>query len=629
MPNATAPYNFVTLPTKPLASEIRRVNVEDFKAHVGRCGKISGEIFLEIKTLTPIFLGGNSDTKESFSPVGKDKFIIPGSSLRGMFKNIFKIVTCGTFRGRTDSQKKGEDFNDEHIYFRCLMTSGGSPKWTKDLCQTYKSRMEGDKGKNARQGFLIQTFDNEFFIAPLLPNLNRKNDFIMMKDFQSDYRPVKFRDSCVYLDLGKKIAYILTGNQWANKPDKLIDRKSYEEFKESLKGFTDEERAKKIKDAGHGKQIIRFVRFDYVDLCREHWREIPDDVLTSYEHDRNRRGVNLLDKNNKGLLQRTQLKKFLGDSLPDEIKTLIPCHYLEESGQVTAFGHGQCFRIPYRKTIGDAVSANLKKIEMVDFADAVFGREKFWASRVFFEDAIRILNKGTLDEAAAHPLMQPNPTSYQLYLRQDGKTLIHWDSPNVRMRGYKFYWHNESDIWRANDHELEEDEKRRRKNQEPLTKTLKPLQEGTKFISKIRFRNLSAVELGALLMIFNLDGAKSPAYKIGMGKSLGLGSIQIKSTLFVERTDAYTKLFDDGGFTNPYEEKSPDEFIQAFRDYVVSKEMLKTWQEVMDELKKILDWDNKPAPKKIQQMSSNFSDRNNPNPFLQRAVLSTIDEVAK
>ena len=141
---------------------------------------------------------------------------------------------------------------------------------------------------------------------------------------------------------------------------------------------------------------------------------------------------------------------------------------------------------------------------------------------------------------------------------------------------------------------------------------------------------MNAIELGALMMIFNLDGAKRPAYKIGMGKSFGFGSVEIKPTLFVETNDAYTKLFDDGGFINPYAKISPneyDEYIQAFTNYVAAQNMTATWQKVMDELNLILNWKNKPAPDKIKQMSANFSDRN--NLFLQRAILPTIAYVAK
>lgn len=624
---ATAPYNFVSLPENVLPSEI--ASVEDFKNHIQNCGKISGEIELEIENLTPIFLGGNGET--SFSPAGK--FIIPGSSLRGMFKNIFKIVTCGAFRGRTDSQKKGEDFNDEHIYFRCLMATDKSPKWMDDLCKTYKARMEGEKGKNARPGFLIQTFSNKFFISPLLPNLERKNDFIMIKDFQENFRPVKFKDSCVYwakVD-GEHRAYILTGNQWAdtrNKPnnhENLLTRKQYEEYRESLKGLTAEEIAEKNKKLNYGKQIIRYTKLSYVDWSKR--IELPDDVLKSYEHDRNRRGVNLFT--DKGILNREQLEKFC-KNLPADVKTLIPCHYLDEGGKVTAFGHGQCFRIPYRNSIGDIVPQNLQSEKIIDFADAIFGSKENWASRVAFEDATPFSEIKTLPTAAAHPLSQPNPTSYQLYLKQSGGLLTHWDKNGAEIRGYKIYWHNDNEDWKANDSEKRLDEDKTEDKRQ--TKDLTPLEKGSKFKSKIRFENLSEIELGALLMIFDLNGAKNPAYKIGMGKPLGLGSIKIKPQLYIENSDAYTgEIFDSEGFKSPYKASDTQTYIKAFKNYVNAQIGLKSWQKVMDELNAVLDWKNKPAAEKIAPMGnvSNGSTMDLDEKLKQRAVLPNIFEVLK
>ena len=183
---ATAPYNFVGLPKKPLSSEIGKI--ENYADHIKNRGKISGEIILEIETLTPLFIGGNGE--KSFAPTGTP--IIAGSSLRGMLKNIFKIVTCGTFRGKTDTQQKGEDFNDEHIYYRCLM-GVNSLFWTKDLNKEYNSRMmsnvKGADGKNhlaknALAGFLIQTSDNEYYIAPSIYAHDRKSDKILIKEYE-------------------------------------------------------------------------------------------------------------------------------------------------------------------------------------------------------------------------------------------------------------------------------------------------------------------------------------------------------------------------------------------------------------------------------------------------------------
>ena len=615
---ATAPYNFVELPAEPLTSEIS--SAEKFSEHIKDKGKLSGEIILEIETLTPMFIGGNpNDATISFSPLGTP--IIAGSTLRGMFKNIFKIMTCGTFRGRTDSQKKGEDFNDEHIYYRCLM-GVNSMSWTKDLNKEYNSRMTSNvKGadgkfhvaKNARPGFLIQTKDNKYFIAPSIHANDLKNDKVFIKEYERDFhvRIPERNSSCV--EWRGKIAYIITGSQ---SQFRLHDKNSYDRLNDEQK-----KRA--------GKQFIRFTKIDYVDWSREHWRALPDDVRLSYEHDRNRRGVNLFT--DKGILNRDKLSELV-KNLPDDIKTLVPCHFLEEDGKITAFGHGQCFRIPYRNSIGDLIPKNLNdtKFEMIDFADAIFGRDKHWASRVCFDDAVPSAQIRTLEKSTAHPLMQPNPTSYQLYLKQNlqqtGGILNHWDKLNAQIRGYKLYWHNSNWDWKANDSELALDSGKSADKR--LTKDIKPLAKGNKFSSKIRFKNLSEVELGALMMIFDLNGNKSAAYKIGQGKPFGFGSVKITPKLFIENADAYENIFDADGWKNPYGEVDAKIYLDAFKNYIAAQNLTQTWEGVMKELNAILNWDKKPAPEKIKSMSGDTKTGIDER-FKQRVPLKTIFEVVR
>ena len=361
---------------------------------------------------------------------------------------------------------------------------------------------------------------------------------------------------------------------------------------------------------------------------------MPEEVRTSYEHDRNRRGVDLFT--DKGIMKRAELERLTKKSLPD-IKSLIPCHFLEERGQVTAFGHGQCFRIPYQKRIGDA--AKISDNNATDFADAVFGCTELWASRVYFEDAVPVDGKvSELAAAKAHPLMQPNPTSYQLYLKQDGDTLNHWDAVAAQIRGYKFYWHNDTDDWKANAFELGENQKRVDGGKEPLTKDITPLDRGNKFRAKIRFKNLSAVELGALMMMFDLYGSTDAAYKIGMGKPFGFGSVRIKPTLLVENDDAYSELFGADGWQNPCNEKNPAEYLDAFKDYLRSCDMYETWRQVMVELKKILDWSltkRERWSKKIATMRGSVKIRDGKQTmelderFRQRDPLPTIFDVVK
>ena len=611
---STAPYNFVSLPEKILLAPF---DIKNFREHISEHGNLSGEILLDITALTPLFIGGGT---KSFAPVGTP--IIPGSSLRGMFKNIFKIVTCGAFRGKTNSQRKGEDFNDEHIYFRCLMASRNSPDWMEDLNKIYNERMIHDERgkdgkfhpvKNARPGFLIRTTNNEFFIAPSIYKSDRKDDRILIRDYEKIFNVTIAERNSSCVKWNNNIAYIITGSQ---RRDKLCDKKSYEQL-------TGDQKKKA------GKQFIRFTRLEYVDWCRDHWIALPEDVRTSYEHDRNRRGVNLFT--DKGILKRAELERLTGKTFSD-VKTLIPCHFLEEGGQITAFGHGQCFRIPYRQRIGDAVPKNLQSEEIVDFADAVFGKEKFWASRVYFEDATPIADTvQELAEATAHPLMQPNPTSYQLYLKQGGEKLKHWDTADAQIRGYKLYWHKPATDWHATAVELELD--RGKTPDKRLTKEITPLAKDSRFAAKIRFKNLNAVELGALMMIFDLDGLKDAAYKIGQGKPFGFGSVKISAKLLVEDETAYTKLFDADGWHCPCHEKNPEEYLDAFKKYLAAQNMSETWRKVMDELQIILDWSQTSRPhwrELVKSMSGDVSQKDAVDErFKQRVPLPTIFEVVK
>ena len=648
---ATAPYNFVALPKKVLPAPFETVDA--FKKYVGEEGTLSGEILLDITALTPLFIGEGT---KNFAPA--DTPIIPGSSLRGMVKNIFKIVTCGAFRGQTDSQKKGEDFNDEHIYFRCLMKNNKAEfkgyNWSETLHAYYVKRMSRDVDKdgkkitvkNARPGFLIKKADGKYFIAPSIYTSDRDEDFIMIKDFQDRFGAVKFRDSRIHL-VGA-IAYIVTGNQWANKPELLLDKNAYENFKADLKILRDKRDKGEIsKDAydaearKHGKQIIRFTSLLYIEPNREKWFEVPEEVLRSYKRDRNRGGVDLFkgkkfltrEDKREGALTRAELERRTGQDYPD-VDTIIPCHFLTKKNDdgkfvVTAFGHGQCFRIPYENSIGAAIK--ISGNDAVDFADAVFGKEKFWASRVYFEDATPVGKISECPTAKAHPLMQPNPTSYQLYLKQnDNGELKHWDSPATQIRGYKLYWHRPAQ-WQASNAELAEERKRLKNNQAPLLKDMTPLKDGNKFKAKIRFKNLSAEELGALIMVFDLNGATNAAYKIGKGKPLGLGSIRIKPTLLLEDAETYSELFNGDGWHNPCREQNPAKYLDAFRKYLKTRDMYKSWQNVMEELNMILDWS--PAERDgwseyVKPMSGNVAKKDDVDErFITRVRLKKIESI--
>ena len=574
---ATAPYNFVSLAGSVLPSPLdqgrdwqamdEKERREAFKQYILSEGKNSGYIELSLEALTPLFIGSGGESREAFfSPAGRP--LIPGSTLRGLVRSLFAIVTAGAMR-------RDENFADRHLYFRCLMAAGLGKDANKDLHQYYRRRMmtprKGAKGdtclvKNAKPGFLYQlNTDNAYYIAPCH----------MESILATKYGHIP-KESRVDWDEKGKGAFILTGY---NK----------------------------------NKQYVRY-------LSEPDWDNalpVDDTIVEEYRADRNRRGVDLLQR---------PAAKLGGDAggfaYCKDIKFIVPCFYITEDGKVSAFGHGRSFRIPYKKSVGDRVPAAMQS-DCVDFSDAVFGRKEWWAGRVSFEDAELTREAGSYDEETAKPLLQPNPTSFQLYLTQ-GNALAHWDSEaDVSIRGYKMYWHKALKDCRWQDKDADPKSK--------VSKMIAPLKEGSMFTSRIHFRELSDVELGALLKIFRLGGEKDIAYKIGRGKSLGLGSVRIDMSLHLDDAGWYTSF--SGGWDAP-QQCDAEPFIRTFDDYVqahLSRADKAGYDRSMEELALLLDWKNTAQPRWSEKtkMMSDDTGKTVDARFVQRCVLPGPEQVVE
>ncbi|WP_306538292.1 TIGR03986 family CRISPR-associated RAMP protein [Megasphaera sp.] len=582
--NANAPkaavsaYNFVPFTRTVLASPLDAMK-NDFRGYIESQETYSGTLSLELSNVTPLFIGGNgSDEAAFFSPNGEP--LIPGSTLRGMVRSLFKIVTAGTMR-------RDEDFVDRHLYFRCLMAPKSMPQ-LKELNAYYVKRMstehadsKSDKPvKRAKPGFLYRLEgDGTYYLAPCeMKSIKAYEYGTIPKESQVDWNPKE------------KIAYILTGNQ-KNK---------------------------------------KFVRC----LSNPDWNEaeaVPEQLIQEYRDDTRRKGVDLLNDSSSAKQQAAyrggSAKQFSGRS---DIDFLVPCFYTKENGEITSFGHGRSYRIPYRKSVGDRLPEALQaNPDVVDFADAVFGHKEEWAGRVSFEDA-RLTSPVNLGPKAwVKPLLGANPTSYQLYLTQNDWPPAHWDSDApVELRGYKMYWHKNigNSDWQAKPEQ----------QNGSITKKIEPLLAGNAFSSAIHFRNLTAVELGALLKVFHLQEENEDiVYKIGMGKSLGMGSVRIKSSLHLD-SDRYGALFDGGQWQESQQPANAGTFIDAFDAYVRANlgPAEASYQRSLKNLRIMLDWQHTKRPGWVDKVSAAGSDKGTLKggvapQFTDRAVLDKPDKIIK
>ncbi|SEH22456.1 TIGR03986 family CRISPR-associated RAMP protein [Selenomonas sp. KH1T6] len=556
---ATAPYNFVSLPPKVLSApfdggaESDEERQENYRRHVLSQGKLSGYICLSIKTMTSIFVGNGGS--EFFSPNGVP--VIPGSSIRGMVKNIFKIVTCGAMRGN----KEDADFNDKHLYFRAMAAKKNSDAKKCYLRDVYTSRV---KKENVQAGFLIHNkVENQYYMV------------------YTDFQEIDVRAG--------EISRKPPGINWES-------------------------------DGGVATYTGPMPRkHHYTIHSVPNWSQkvlVEQEVIEAYKTDETRKGVDLFDQ--KYCKRNNEAADFTGD---DEIDFVAPCFFVEENGQIGHFGFGRFYRIPYKQSIGMAVPKGLQT-DVIDYTDALFGRKELWGSRLSFENAVCTSGRAAQENPAyAKILSNPKPTSFQLYLHQDDpKQIKHWDSNGACIRGYKMYWHKKMS-W------VNPEQKETNMCLHPI----QPVKPGQVFQSRIRFERLSRDELGALLKVFELSRKDEElCFKIGQGKSIGLGSIRVEATLQLDGDSYYRQLFDDSGQWHTAETMADfSEYVAEFEEKLksgLSKEDYHRYQIAQGELSHLLDWKNTSAPDWNDKTAA--MDINDPEgPFQNRLILPLAREV--
>lgn len=534
---ATAPYNFVSLPDKIVPAPLdqgldwrgmdEKERIDRFKDYILQKGKLSGKLELELETVTPCFIGGHGAT--FYAPNGKP--VIPGSTLRGLTKNLLKIITCGAMR-------RDEDFYDHHLYFRDIASTNINLKeyygrrMVEKVSFTRKDGTEDSASRTkAEPGYLVR-IKGQYFVYPA----------------QAEAKDVKNPDerACIHW-YSDGSADIIT-NPMRDKTNPDHDKKKFMHIKDPV--WSNDKRL-----------------------------PVPPKVVEDYRNDKTRKGFDLL----KNRFAKTGSYAG-GFTHQKDADFVVPCYYVAQDGVVQHFGHGRYYRIPYLNSVGDKVPKYMQE-KVIDFTDAMYGSQQLWGSRLFFEDAPLVKDAGALDKSYSHPLMSPNPTSYQLYLKQDVRPAKHWDE-DTELRGYKLYWHQDigKDDWK-----ISEDDKLVKGMNE-----IQPLGSGNRFKGIIRFSNLSEVELGALCSLFHLEQeGEDIVFKIGQGKSIGMGSIRIKTKLFLENAEErYRQLFNGDAWNLGINETEDTVFCDKFAAYL--DEALggerRRFDIAMCELRTILNW---------------------------------------
>lgn len=506
----TSPYNFVPFPKKPVVA-VAVPPADTFDPE-----RRTGALELTITALTDLLVagtpmeeasGGLPGVKTFFGPGGYLR--IPGSSLRGMLRTLVEIVS---FSGPSRVE-------DRVLTYRAVADNRDS-----SLAEEYQRRLQQKKA-----GYLHYDGD-EYWIQPA-KSISGVSFWRVAVEGET-LGPV-FGENAPWSSLAFERREVYFQPAPAHQPSSA--RRPV-----SVPRVTRVQPAKRAVSQGWEQGMLIIPgrmqkprsqppqRTDAWIIAAEDVkaRSIPvsQDIIRAYE-------ASWSEELQKAHKEGFRLLPGKGEA--------IPCFYVEDAQrqQVEWLGHTGNFRIRYGRSVHRVKplvqygreDADRERYSLVD---ALFGMVEGTLairSRVAVEDAYLEGSKEKWlipEPQLPQVLSSPKPTSFQLYLRQEQaeKTrrradLRHWDSLDASLRGFKLYWHRSQADWR--------EQRRQRKSEgDSQGGPIQPVKAGARFKGRIRFENLTDVELGALLAVLQLPS--DCRHRLGMGKPLGMGSIEIQ-----------------------------------------------------------------------------------------------------
>ena len=506
----TAPYNFIPLNSTALMYDSEDPNLINHEKYFN--SRRSGYLECTLESLSNIFIGSPNDknSTEFFMPAGKP--LIPGSSIRGMLRNMVNIISYGKFE---------TDGLHNHLYSRPFagndrrLRNWYDEKMTNTIPNGYESR----KDYKALAGYLTKGKNRKWYIQPAQNSNNSQFTKISSEDVSRELKEYRLKPYSYY--------------KWTNGGMVIVTNKTMQKGKNHDWLVHSPDFSK--SPISVPEQVIDDYRLD-TQLSNPS-RRIKINILKSYEADKS-----------------------------SNFKDGIPVFYtLDNSNKdISAFGHGPMFRQAYDKNISDHLQNKHKTTKHTDMAERLFGNINLtdnnspgsFAGSINVEDA-RLIGDPKWGEQKSIYLSGPKPTHYTNYLVQDvGKPnqLKNWNDDTL-IRGFKMYWHQQNIT----------------ENQEnQFADSILPLSKGNKFSFKIYFDNITSYELGALLTAVNLK--EGLAHKIGRGKSIGLGSVKIIPKLYlIDSKSWYNKIFHTLDWKLGYNRTAKFQiFMDNFQNFIVN-----------------------------------------------------------
>lgn len=518
-----APYNFIPLSDKIL---LPYDSVESLPAHDRIDPSLkTGEICVTMVADTPVFVSDGDKNDPHFFRGSNGKYMIPGSTIRGMVRENMQILGFGLMR-------PGEDLEDIQIFFRDFASASGSRD---DPLKKYYCAALGIKQMPMPSGR-----------PKAIPQLV-KSGYLKKEKGKYKIYPSKGSYMLVRRDHPGVRCF---GNEDA-RTENVYYRAEGDRVKEIRPAVGEKNGLRRGTLLYTGKPVRSWNRQtgrledhpNHLYLIPEaDWSAQPltldeDDVLSYMEDFEKRR--NVLGRN----------RNFWNLPLEGREK---PVFYVQYEGHVY-FGMSRFLRIGYRYPLSCGLPESHKAgMDKLDFPRAILGyvskNSGSYRSRVSFGDF------AADGEAYEMPpismiLGEPKPSYYPGYV-VGGK---HYNHEDFRLRGYKQYWLKEVEATDDN-------------GKPRAATTIRPLPRGTKFSGTIRYKNLTEAELGLLLWCLRLE--KGCYQSVGMAKPYGYGRMRL--TIDAIKEFEAPALYDSGSFLvsdTKSDAAGVEEYIKKYCDY--------------------------------------------------------------
>ncbi|MEZ5038504.1 MAG: TIGR03986 family CRISPR-associated RAMP protein [Saprospiraceae bacterium] len=533
-----APYNFV-----PVNHKVVPAYWGDFISHdVPFEDGESGTIQVTIHTHSPLFVRDGLKDKEEdkvqqFSSFS-ERYFIPGSSIKGMLRNVLEILTFSKMNMVNDHRFAIRDLNAAEVYRERIKINEINAGWLqkkgdgnyvikdcgtpgrishRHLDDIYGTDFSTYFLKKEKGGSFNQGDENEKaarFKYKRFGTQDRKNTFVF--DYEDVMREIYIVEKEPLVPQAKRGTIVFTG-QPSPRFSKLVPNKNGE---------------LKEKWFGHHLEFI-FFEGGNKEI------EVDETVMTNFffayhEPDKNRWSIDWKH-------WRERLNK--GEQIPVFFRKYSERSNGVDVDKIKDLGLSYMYKLPYDQSVKQAIPHSHN--EEVDMAEAMFGftsdvgndgNMNALKGRIHVGHAFA-LNDVTLAAGASDVLSGPKASYYPNYIRQKSGDRYNtfWDK-HAEIAGWKRYPIHSDGIKR---NPASSDVK----DPSKIETAFVPIEKGAIFSFKISYHNLKKVELGALLSAISFHNTPNTFHSLGMAKPLGYGKVTL-TVSGIDNIDDYLKTFE-------------------------------------------------------------------------------------